>query len=182
MFSTNFSKICCSFAQNKIFEKSKMADMLWNDCCHSNSSSSKLDCCYGKLLAKPKLCMPKLDFYVQPYGKSMGERGGGPTTDILLRWNVFHNEYSVILCEIWQMHGLVDDGVAFVWSRWVWIFVLCCDLAKFENIIMTFDFLFFVGLPWPSKGHYLCKWFFIPRFYFFNIRNIRGKKRNFLFF
>ena len=25
MFSTDFSKICCSFAQNKIFEKSKMA-------------------------------------------------------------------------------------------------------------------------------------------------------------
>ena len=25
MFSTNFSKNCCSFAQNKIFEKSKMA-------------------------------------------------------------------------------------------------------------------------------------------------------------
>ena len=42
MFSTNFSKICCSFAQNKIVEKSKMAakmvDMLSNGCCHSNSS------------------------------------------------------------------------------------------------------------------------------------------------
>ena len=25
MFSTNFSKICCSFAKNKIFEKSKMS-------------------------------------------------------------------------------------------------------------------------------------------------------------
>ena len=25
MFSTSFSKICCSFGQNKIFEKSKMA-------------------------------------------------------------------------------------------------------------------------------------------------------------
>ena len=25
MFSTNSSKICCSFAENKIFEKSKMA-------------------------------------------------------------------------------------------------------------------------------------------------------------
>ena len=25
MFSTNFSKLCCSFAQNKISEKSKMA-------------------------------------------------------------------------------------------------------------------------------------------------------------
>ena len=25
MFSTNYSKICCSFATNKIFEKSKMA-------------------------------------------------------------------------------------------------------------------------------------------------------------
>ena len=24
MFSTNFKKICCSFAENKIFEKSKM--------------------------------------------------------------------------------------------------------------------------------------------------------------
>ena len=32
MFSTNFSKICCSFAKNKFFEKfkmaAKMADML----------------------------------------------------------------------------------------------------------------------------------------------------------
>ena len=32
MFSTNFSKICCSFVQNTFFEKSnkasKMADML----------------------------------------------------------------------------------------------------------------------------------------------------------
>ena len=25
MFSTNSNKICCSFAKNKIFEKSKMA-------------------------------------------------------------------------------------------------------------------------------------------------------------
>ena len=25
MFSTNFNKICCSFAKNNIFEKSKMA-------------------------------------------------------------------------------------------------------------------------------------------------------------
>ena len=25
MFSTNPSKICCSFAKNKVFEKSKMA-------------------------------------------------------------------------------------------------------------------------------------------------------------
>ena len=25
MFSTNFSKICCSFEQNNFFEKSKMA-------------------------------------------------------------------------------------------------------------------------------------------------------------
>ena len=61
--------------------------------------------------------MPKLDFCVQPYGKSMGERGGGPTTELLLRRNVFHHEYSVLLCEIWQKHGLVDDGVAFVWPR-----------------------------------------------------------------
>ena len=28
MFSTNSSKICCSFAKNKIFEKSKMADKM----------------------------------------------------------------------------------------------------------------------------------------------------------
>ena len=32
MFSTNFKKICCNFAENKFFEKSKtaakMADML----------------------------------------------------------------------------------------------------------------------------------------------------------
>ena len=52
MFSTNFSKICCSFVQNKIFEKSKMAvkmaDMLCNDCYHSNSSLLKLECCYGR--------------------------------------------------------------------------------------------------------------------------------------
>ena len=44
MFSTNFSKICCIFRENKNFEKSKiaakMADMLW--------SKLKLDSCYGK--------------------------------------------------------------------------------------------------------------------------------------
>ena len=42
IFSTSLKKTCCSFAGNDIFEKSKMAvkmaDMLWNDCCHSNSS------------------------------------------------------------------------------------------------------------------------------------------------
>ena len=38
MFSTYFKKICSIFAENKIFEKSKMADMLWKDCYHSNSS------------------------------------------------------------------------------------------------------------------------------------------------
>ena len=42
MFSTNSSKICCSFAKNRIFEKSKMAakmaDMLLSDCCHGNRS------------------------------------------------------------------------------------------------------------------------------------------------
>ena len=39
MFSTNFGKICCSFAQNKFFEKSKMVAVRWpcnmeyeNDC------------------------------------------------------------------------------------------------------------------------------------------------------
>ena len=41
-YSTNISKICWNFAQNKIFEKSKMsskiADILWNDYCHSNST------------------------------------------------------------------------------------------------------------------------------------------------
>ena len=31
MFSTNFSKICCSLAQNKILEKSNMADI----CCET---------------------------------------------------------------------------------------------------------------------------------------------------
>ena len=31
MFSTSFSKICCSFAQNKIFEKSKMAPAMMAD-------------------------------------------------------------------------------------------------------------------------------------------------------
>ena len=29
MFSTNFNKIGCSFAETKFFEKSKMADMLY---------------------------------------------------------------------------------------------------------------------------------------------------------
>ena len=44
MFSTDSSKICCSFgfAKNKIFEKSKMAaklaGMFENGCCHDNSS------------------------------------------------------------------------------------------------------------------------------------------------
>ena len=42
MFSTNSSKICFSFAKNKIFKNSKMAtkmaDILWN----------VLDFCYGK--------------------------------------------------------------------------------------------------------------------------------------
>ena len=28
MFSTNSSEICCSFAKNEIFEKSKMADKI----------------------------------------------------------------------------------------------------------------------------------------------------------
>ena len=45
MFSTNFKNIWCIFAENRIFEKSKMTgkmtDMLWNDCCHSNSSCEK---------------------------------------------------------------------------------------------------------------------------------------------
>ena len=47
MFSTNFSSICCILAQNKVFEKSKMAakmaDMLWNDL-----NELKLDCYYEK--------------------------------------------------------------------------------------------------------------------------------------
>ena len=47
----------------------------------------------------------------------MGGRGGGPTMDLLLRQNVFLHEYSTVLHEIWQKHGLVDDGVAFVWPR-----------------------------------------------------------------
>ena len=100
----------------------------------------------------------------------------------LLRRNIFLHDYSVLFHEIWQKHGLVDDGVAFVWPQRVWIFVLCCDLAKLENIIMTLNLLFSVGLPWLNKGHCLCKWFFIPRFYFLNIRNIRGKKKKFPIF
>ena len=51
MFSTNSSKICCSFAKNKIFEKCKMAVKMAcceNGCCHGNSSLLKLDFCYGK--------------------------------------------------------------------------------------------------------------------------------------
>ena len=31
MFYTNSSKICCSFAKNKIFEKSKMASLHENE-------------------------------------------------------------------------------------------------------------------------------------------------------
>ena len=42
MFSTDSSKISCSFAKNKTFEKSKMAaklaNMFENGCCHGNSS------------------------------------------------------------------------------------------------------------------------------------------------
>ena len=43
MFSTIFlNKVCCSLAEKKIGGKSKMtaeiADILSNDCCHSNSS------------------------------------------------------------------------------------------------------------------------------------------------
>ena len=34
----NFKKICCSFAENKYFERSKMADVLWNKWCHNNTS------------------------------------------------------------------------------------------------------------------------------------------------
>ena len=34
MFSTNFSKICSSFTQNKIFEKSKMAAKM-RTCCET---------------------------------------------------------------------------------------------------------------------------------------------------
>ena len=41
MFSTNSRKVAAVFRKIKIFEKSKMAakmaDMLSNDCCHSNS-------------------------------------------------------------------------------------------------------------------------------------------------
>ena len=35
--STNFKNICCVFAENKIFEKSKMVAEMANYC-HSNSS------------------------------------------------------------------------------------------------------------------------------------------------
>ena len=42
MFSTNFIKIFCSFLQNNFFETNKkaakMANMMQNDCCHSNIS------------------------------------------------------------------------------------------------------------------------------------------------
>ena len=90
-----------------------------------------------------------------------------PHVSIVYLFSRSLHEYSVLLHENWQKHSLVDDGVAFVWPRRVSIFVLCCDLAKFENIIMTLNFLLFIGLPWPNKGRFLCKWFFIPRFYFF---------------
>ena len=63
--------------------------------------------------------MPKLDFYLQPYGKYGWGWGGGErsTTDLLLKQNVFRHEYSVLLHEIWQKHGLVNDVVAFIWPR-----------------------------------------------------------------
>ena len=52
MFSTNSSKICCSFAKNNIFEKSKKAAKMRTcceiGCCHGNSSYLELDFCYGK--------------------------------------------------------------------------------------------------------------------------------------
>ena len=42
MFSTKFKKICCNFAEKKVFEKSKMAAMmaymLRNHCCNNNSN------------------------------------------------------------------------------------------------------------------------------------------------
>ena len=34
-FSTNFSKICCSFTQNENFEKSKMAVKMRRTCCET---------------------------------------------------------------------------------------------------------------------------------------------------
>ena len=33
------------------------------------------------------------------------------------------------------------------------LFVLCCGLAKLEDIVITLDFLFFIGLLWPNKDH-----------------------------
>ena len=44
--------------------------------------------------------------------------------------------------------------------------MLCCDLAKLENITMMLNFLFFIGLLWPNKGHCLCKCFSYPDFIF----------------
>ena len=32
MFSSNFKNICCIFAENKIFEKSKMRQPRWRTC------------------------------------------------------------------------------------------------------------------------------------------------------
>ena len=49
MFSTNFSKICCSFAQNNFFEKYKILVKM------ADSSQLKLTCYYGKQLAISKL-------------------------------------------------------------------------------------------------------------------------------
>ena len=42
MFSTNFKKIFCIFAENKIFEKIQDG----GHCCHSNSSLIKLEYYY----------------------------------------------------------------------------------------------------------------------------------------
>ena len=65
MISINFIKIGSSFAENNIFQKSKMAakmaNMLWNGCFHSNSLAMQ------KLL----ICQSMI-FYVQPFGKSWG--------------------------------------------------------------------------------------------------------------
>ena len=49
MFSTNFSKICCSFAQNNFFEKYKILVKM------ADSSQLKRTCYYGKQLAISKL-------------------------------------------------------------------------------------------------------------------------------
>ena len=61
MFSTNLTKICCSFVQNNFFEKSKMAVKM-----------ADMTVVTERNKANPKpLAGQSLIFYELPFGKSM---------------------------------------------------------------------------------------------------------------